>query len=244
MLARRKRHGDKMYANKREPRAVMKMRKRTAQESAATYRRTHDERLESARNRFEDARGWVREDRTIRVDLPDTEVPRGRVVLNTRDLVLRTGTPVDLDVAEPDRIAVLGANGAGKTTLLHTIAGLVAPSGRPTGREGAPGSAPQRLDVLDPALSFVDNVADRAPGAPPNAIRAQLARFLFRGAAAGQLADPAPQLLLLDEPTNNLDFASFDALVTALSAYRGALIIAQPRPHLPRRHRRRPCGGD
>lgn len=245
VLARRRRYGDKMYANKREPRAVMKTRKRTAQESAATYRRTHDQRLESARNRLEDAQGRVREDRTIRVDLPDTAVPRGRIVLTTRDLVLRTGTTVDLDVAGPDRIAVLGANGTGKTTLLHTVAGLVAPAAGGVDVKVPLGLLPQRLDVLDPALSVVNNVTARAPEVPSNTIRAQLARFLFRGVAADQLAgglsggerfraalatvlltDPAPQLLLLDEPTNNLDFASYDALVEALSAYRGALLIA------------------
>ena len=39
------------------------------------------------------------------------------------------------------------------------------------------------------------------------------------------LADPPPQLLLLDEPTNSLDLASVDALVEALAAYRGGLLV-------------------
>ncbi|MGB7981663.1 MAG: ATP-binding cassette domain-containing protein [Candidatus Nanopelagicales bacterium] len=245
VLARRKRYGDRMYANKREPRAVMKMRKRTAQESAAAYRRTHDDRLDAARARLDDAEERLREDREIRVDLPATEVPRGRVVLATPGLVLRTNTPVELNISGPDRIAVLGPNGAGKTTLLHTIAGLLPPSAGAVDLRVPLGLLPQRLDVLDPGLSVFENVAARAQDASANAMRAQLARFLFRATAADQLAgglsggqrfraalaavllaDPAPQLLLLDEPTNNLDFASYNALVAAMATYRGALLIA------------------
>ena len=45
------------------------------------------------------------------------------------------------------------------------------------------------------------------------------------GPLIARFTDPAPQLLLLDEPTNNLDLASYDALVSALSAYRGALLV-------------------
>ena len=40
------------------------------------------------------------------------------------------------------------------------------------------------------------------------------------------LAAPAPQLLMLDEPTNNLDGSSVRQLTGALSAYKGALLVA------------------
>src|SRR5213078_2522149 len=104
---------------------------------------------------------------------------------------------------------------------------------------------PQRLDVLDDALSVVGNTARFAPSATDNQIRARLARFLFRGARADRpagtlsggerfraalaallLAEPAPQLLMLDEPTNNLDIASVRQLTSALESYEGALIVA------------------
>jgi ATPase subunit of ABC transporter with duplicated ATPase domains len=111
-------------------------------------------------------------------------------------------------------------------------------------RTGAVGYLPQRLDILDDALTVVENVRAVAPAASVNAVRAGLARFLFRGARADQraatlsggerfravlaallLADPPPQLLLLDEPTNNLDLASVRQLSQALSCYQGALVV-------------------
>ncbi|WP_406358181.1 ATP-binding cassette domain-containing protein [Streptomyces sp. NBC_01635] len=246
-LARRKRYGQKMWDQKREPKIVMGARKRAAQESAGKHRIMHEERLAGAKERLDEAVEAVRDDDEIRVDLPYTAVPPGRTVLTLTDLALAYGARVDggFELRGPERVALIGRNGAGKTTLLRTVAGELPPvSGEATAQVPLR-FLPQRLDVLDGELSVADNVARFAPGATNNRIRARLARFLFRGARADQkavtlsggerfratlaalmLAEPAPQLLMLDEPTNNLDIASVRQLTTALESYEGALIVA------------------
>ncbi|MBB4711137.1 ATPase subunit of ABC transporter with duplicated ATPase domains [Streptomyces luteogriseus] len=246
-LARRKRYGQKMWDQKREPKIVMGARKRAAQESAGKHRIMHEEKLAEARERLDEAVEAVRDDDEIRVDLPYTAVPPGRTVLTLQDLGLRYGARVKggLDLRGPERVALIGRNGAGKTTLLRTITGELAPEAGEVVAHVPLRFLPQRLDVLDGELSVAENVARFAPDATNNRIRARLARFLFRGARADQkaatlsggerfraalaalmLAEPAPQLLLLDEPTNNLDMASVRQLTTALESYEGALIVA------------------
>jgi ATPase subunit of ABC transporter with duplicated ATPase domains len=244
-LDRRRRYGQKMWDTKREPKIIMGARKRQAEVAAGKHRGMHAEKLEQARERLAEATQAVHDDDEIRVDLPGTAVPAGRTVLAVHDARLRGGARVELEIRGPERIALLGANGAGKTTLLETIVGSLEPLAGSVTAAVPVRYLPQRLDLLDDRATVAANVARFAPGASGNAVRARLARFLFRGQRADQLvgslsggerfratlaalllAEPPPQLLLLDEPTNNLDLASTRQLAQALAAYRGALLVA------------------
>ena len=191
-LDRRKRYGRKMWENKREPKVVMGERKRQAQ-VAAGKRNLHLDRVRQAQQRLTAAEGAVRDDDEVRIDLPATAVHSRQAVLALEEVRLRSGPVVTLDLHGPERVALTGPNGAGKTTLLRTITGEL-PPGSGQVRLAVPARLlPQRLDILDGALSVADNVARFAPHASPNAIRAGLARLLFPGGAPASRQRPCPE---------------------------------------------------
>lgn len=237
-VARRRRMGDKASREKRVPKIVANNLKSSAQVSAGKYRLGHEQRVDEAKARAEEANERVRDDTEIVVDLPDTAVHSTRLVAETGDTALDLdgrypGRSVNLTIVGPERIALMGDNGIGKTTLLRALTSSV-PSAY----------LPQSLDVFDDTESVVEHVRRVAPDTPITDIRIRLARFLFRGRRADAvvstlsggervraalamllLSDPAPQLLILDEPTNNLDVASKEHLSSALLSYRGALVV-------------------
>ncbi|WP_271985392.1 ABC-F family ATP-binding cassette domain-containing protein [Pseudoclavibacter terrae] len=250
------RAGRKAQANKRAPKILMNGQKARAQVSAGKLRGEHEARLADARAAVDRAEERVRDDASIRVQLPDPDVASSRR-LATLEVPDAAGELRPIVIMGPERIALTGPNGSGKTTLLDAIAtsadaGGAEGTARISTRGGAwvtasttrVGYLRQRLDGLDDEASVLDNVQRAAPETSVQELRAQLARFLLRGAVVERpvaslsggerfrvslvrllLATPSAQLLLLDEPTNNLDRESTAQLVTALGDYRGALIV-------------------
>ncbi|MEU6643471.1 ABC-F family ATP-binding cassette domain-containing protein [Saccharomonospora sp. NPDC046836] len=250
--ARRAGNAARNAADSGLPKILMGARKRKAQESAGKADETHAARVSAARARLDEAERTLRDEQKISLDLPGTNVPAGRTVFLGEGLRVRhgeralfAGDGVDLAIRGPERIALTGPNGAGKSTLLRIVGGELEPDdGRISRADGRTAYLSQRLDLLDPDRTVVDNLAAFAPAMPPAQRMHLLARFLFRGhrvqlpvaalsggerlratLACVLFAEPAPQLLLLDEPTNNLDLVSVGQLASALNAYQGAFVV-------------------
>jgi len=232
------------------PKIIAGAMKRRAQESAGRIDGVNAARVEDAKARLDEAERALRDEPSIVVDLPDTEVPAGRFLFEGHGLRMSRGgrelfSGLDLSIRGPERIALTGPNGSGKTTLLRVISGELSPDAGAVRRAaGRVAYLSQRLDLLDPGRSVLENLYAFAPSLSVTRRMHLLAQFLFKGGrihlpiaelsggerlratlACVLFAEPAPQLLLLDEPTNNLDLNSIGQLESALNSYRGAFVV-------------------
>ena len=152
-----------------------------------------------------------------------------------------------LEVAEGERVCLLGPSGGGKTTLLHLIAGLIEPdSGEIARPEGKISIVFQEYRLL-PWLTAEENITETT-GCPK-----ALARELLTAMELGEEADGYPEdfsggmkqrvsiaralardssLLLLDEPFKGLDEGLRERVIREVDRYaagRTVLLVTHDR---------------
>ncbi len=150
-----------------------------------------------------------------------------------------------LSVGAKDRVFVIGRNGRGKTTLLRLLAGDLEPrSGSVDAPQSvAPGYFEQtHISTLAGGNTVLEEIASADPEGDPKRARFIAGGMMFEGDDAlkkvrilsggeksrvllGKLIATPLNLLLLDEPTNHLDIESNDALLEAIDAFDGAVIM-------------------
>ncbi|MGB4134963.1 MAG: ATP-binding cassette domain-containing protein, partial [Microbacterium sp.] len=203
-LATRSKMARKAQVEKRVPKIIANGRKMAAQVSAGRLRTEVAGKEDAARAALDTAGRRVRDDDTMKIELPDPGLSPSRRVAELRD-----GSRSWV-IQGPERVALIGRNGVGKTTLLRQLTesgdesrsvgqthvhGTETPEAssavgfvlnselRAEAHTDRIGYLSQRVDGLDDAASVVANVSASAPHVPDKELRNRLARFLIRGAA-------------------------------------------------------------
>jgi len=196
------------------------------------------------------------DDPSLTFDFPSPDALRPPLITLDTAAVGYDGVPVlqrlNLRLDPEDRIALLGRNGNGKTTLARLLAAQLAPlegEVNASGRMRVGYFTQYQVEELDRSETPLEHMSRLMKGASPSAVRGQLGRFGFAGAKAttevGKLSGgerarlalalitrDAPHMLILDEPTNHLDVDAREALIQALNAYSGAVVIVSHDRHM------------
>jgi len=178
------------------------------------------------------------------------------ITLDNASVGYEPGKPIlsklNLYVDMEDRIGLLGANGNGKSTLVKLLADklkIMDGKLRKSSKLKVAYFAQHQTDELILKSTPYAHMEKLMPMAIEAKIRAHLGRFGFPGDKADTkvenlsggekarllfalMSREDPHVMLLDEPTNHLDVDAREALIQALNAYEGAVILVSHDSHL------------
>lgn len=234
------------------PRILAGRRKSQAEQSTVRMKDVHNEKVEGLQENMAGLRSRIEPHKALRLDFGSPTLYRGKVLAEARGINIVYGEQLlwkeflDFKIHQGDRVHIKGSNGAGKTTLLNMLMHKLLPT------EGSLLLGGFSCLYLDQEYSMIDNsmtVFGQAEAynrrkLPEHEVRMQLHNHgLPRevwdkpcGVMSGgqrmklifcclYLEHSAADVVVLDEPTNNLDIASQEALLDAVTHYTGTLVM-------------------
>lgn len=242
--------GEKKRDNIGMPKALLNQMRETSETTSARLQEKHESKIEDASSDLERAKEEISPENRIVVDLSDTNVPTGKLIVEMKNVSFSYGDnrnlfhKFNLILHGPVRLALNGPNGSGKTTLIKLMLNEIKPlSGEISVGIERFAYLDQNVAILNKNETLFENLKNISDLDDISA-RKWLARFLFQGQEVFKKIDmfsggermraalacilagnEPPQLLVLDEPTNNLDLNSIEQIESALLNFHGALIV-------------------
>ncbi|MFD2161533.1 ABC-F family ATP-binding cassette domain-containing protein [Paradesertivirga mongoliensis] len=234
------------------PKIMMNTLRNNAENSTSRLKAVHTEKLSSISQDLSELRKELPHIDKIKLGFDDATLHQGKTLFTAVDINYRFGDkplwtrPLNIWIKSGERISLKGDNGSGKTTLIKLLLGQLEPA------SGSIRHTAHRSVYIDQDYSLIRNdisVYEQAQrfnlaALQEHEVKIRLSRFLFakddwnkccRSLSGGEkmrlmlccltISNQAPDIIVLDEPTNNLDIQNIEILTTAVSDYKGTLIV-------------------